>query len=231
MAVSEIKARYDDLCRRVEAAAGKAGRSADEVQIIAVTKTVDIGRIQEAIDIGITHFGENYVQEASEKITSLGRGVKWHFIGHLQKNKAPVAVNFFDMIQSVDSVALAERLEKRCSAIDKALDIMLQVHYGEEETKHGFEPDEVRGALEHIGGFAHLKVKGLMTIPPFVNDPELNRKYFREMRELSLSLKDSGCSNGESSYLSMGMTDDFEIAIEEGSNMIRIGRAIFGERH
>lgn len=230
MIPSEIKSRYEDLCVRIEDAAGKSGKKLSDIVVIAVTKKVEIPKIQEAIKLGISHFGENYVQEAKDKIVSLGREVNWHFIGHLQKNKVNLAVDLFDMIQSVDSVALAERLDRRCQTLDKKVEILLQIYYGQEETKHGFAPIEVRNALERISQLKYVRVVGLMTIPPYVPDPEFNRRYFRDMYNLSLCLDSMGYANWENKYRSMGMTDDFEIAIQEGSNMVRIGRAIFGER-
>lgn len=227
---SEIRDRYAEVRARIKAAAEKAGRSPEEIALVAVTKMVAVAAIQEAMKVGMTDFGENYMQEAKEKIDSLGKTVRWHFIGHLQKNKVNLAADYFHMIQSIDSVPLAEKLNARCAAPGKTLNVLLQVHYGEEATKHGFLPGEVGSAMEQIAMLENLHVQGLMTIPPLVADPEENRKYFRDLSRLAHLLTSAGYGNWENKYLSMGMTDDFEIAIEEGSTMVRIGRAIFGER-
>ncbi|MDQ7822020.1 MAG: YggS family pyridoxal phosphate-dependent enzyme [Candidatus Eremiobacteraeota bacterium] len=225
---SDMKARYDDLCARMEKAAAKRGRRFQDIRFVAVSKKVHAQRIIEAAGLGITDFGENYFQEAREKITTLEGKLTWHFIGHLQKNKAHQVLELFNLIQSVDSVDLAERLAKRAQERGKAAEVLLQVHYGDEATKHGFLTDEVMPSMERISCLTHLKVKGLMTIPPFLEDPEENRRYFRDMALLSEKLR--GFPGYEAVHLSMGMTDDFEIAIEEGSTMVRIGRALFGER-
>ena len=225
-----MRGRYEDVLARIEAAAEKAGKKGSQITLVAVTKKVDIPRIRDAAALGIRHFGENYVQEAQDKISSLGIDVTWHFIGHLQKNKVNTAVEYFQMIQSVDSISLAEKLNRKSEGIGRALDILLQVHYGEETTKHGFEPGELKKSMEKLEKFTWLNFRGLMTIPPLVSDPGHNRGSFRDLRVLSESLDRAGYQNWENRYLSMGMTDDFEIAIEEGSTMVRIGRAIFGER-
>jgi pyridoxal phosphate enzyme (YggS family) len=226
----ELKARYEDVCTRVEKAAEKAGKRFGDITIVAVTKKVAIPMVREAVDLGISDFGENYFQEGREKVLSLGHAVQWHFIGHLQKNKAKQVAELFDMIQGVDSVELAEKLDHPGGHGGEPRDILLQVHYGQEGTKHGFLPAELVPAMEEIRRLQWIRVKGLMTIPPFYDNPELNRVNFADMRHCFNLLSEKAYPNWEGKYLSMGMTDDFELAIEEGSTMVRLGRVLFGER-
>jgi pyridoxal phosphate enzyme (YggS family) len=193
-----------------------------EVILVVVTKEVGVSAIRAAFDCGIRNFGENRVQEAEDKIAQLSDlrpEVTWHMVGHLQSNKARTAIDLFDIIQSVDSVRLAEILSRR---LEKAFPVLLQVNVSGEATKGGFAVNEVVAAVEDIRRLPNLKVMGLMTIAPLVSDPEEVRPVFRKLRELrdSVGLE----------HLSMGMTDDFEVAVEEGATMLRIGRAIFGER-
>lgn len=213
--IEEVKQRINRACQRV-------GRSPDGVTIVAVTKMVEPSAIATACKLGIRHFGENRVQEAVPKIEQLS-GLKprpiWHMVGHLQSNKAKVAVEIFDIIHSIDSVKLAEVIS-HCT--QRTLPILLQVNVSGEASKSGFSVAEVEPALEVISRLPRLEIKGLMTIAPLVTDAEQVRPVFRELR----SLRDSF----ELEHLSMGMTDDFEVAIEEGATMVRIGRAIFGER-
>jgi len=225
-----VESSYAAFRERFLKACGRVGRKPDDITLVAVTKKVGIQKINAAKALGLADFGESYVQEAREKIPLVEKPVKWHFIGHLQKNKVNVVVDLFDMVQSVDSVELAGKINSRGEMLDRTIEILLQIHYGDEESKHGFAPDELVRALEALAGLSRLSIQGLMTIPPFEDDPERSRPYFADMRELSLKIDTLGLPNWESRFLSMGMTDDFEIAIEEGSNMIRIGRAIFGER-
>ncbi len=228
--VADVKSRYEAFRERFLKACLHAGKKPDDIIIVAVTKKVQIPRIKTAQMLGLADFGESYVQEAREKIPLIEKPVTWHFIGHLQKNKVNVVVDLFDMIQSVDSVELAAKINCRGEALDRTIEILLQIHYGDEESKHGFTPAELERALEALAGMSRLAMKGLMTIPPLEEDPEASRPYFKAMRELALKIDAMGLPNWESRFLSMGMTDDFEIAIQEGSNMIRVGRAIFGER-
>lgn len=225
-----LKSSYEAFSRQFLNACRRVGRKPDDITLVAVTKKVDIQRINAAKALGLADFGESYVQEAREKIPLVEKPVKWHFIGHLQKNKVNTVVDLFDMIQSVDSVELARKINSRGEALDKTIEILLQIHYGDEESKHGFAPDELEPALEALAGMSRLSIQGLMTIPPLEDDPESSRPFFISMRELSGWIDEMGLPNWESRFLSMGMTDDFDIAIEEGSNMIRVGRAIFGER-
>ncbi len=231
------------IFKRISHAAMRAGRSPDEVKLIAVTKTVGIETIKEAIDAGLRIFGENRVQEAQKKISDLKfeitppippfekggmkGGVEWHLIGHLQKNKAKYAVQLFDLIHTVDSIELAEELNKQAEKIGKIQSILVQVKLSEEETKHGISEDELILLLEEIKKLKNLKLEGLMTMPPFFDNPEEARPYFRRLREIRDNAKEKGFMLPE---LSMGMSGDFEVAIEEGATMVRIGTALFGER-
>ena len=208
--------------RHIEAAAIRADRDPAGVRLVGVTKGVAPERVQQAIDAGLLDFGENFVQEAEERIAALGDSARlatWHFIGHLQTNKAAAALNLFAIIQSVDSVRLAEQISRRATT---SLRVLLEVNVAGEASKFGFAPAEAGRAIGRIGGLPNIDLAGFMTIAPAFTDPEAARPVFRELRELAQA-------NGLSE-LSMGMTDDFEVAIEEGATMVRIGRAIFGER-
>jgi PLP dependent protein len=210
---------------RIARAAVRSGSTAESIKLVVVTKTVDVPRIQEAIAAGASDIGENYVQEAEAKWREIGRGVKWHFIGHLQRNKSKAAVTIFDTIESVDSIELAEEIGRRARHLGKVQDVLVEVSISEEATKFGVEP---AGALASVGEIANvegLRVRGLMGMAPLGSDPEQARPYFRKLRELWDRLPEE-----QRRYLSMGMTGDFEVAIEEGANMVRIGTAIFGPR-
>ncbi len=230
-----IAANTRNILTRIENAAKKSGRDAKDIKLIAVTKTVDAGRIREAIDAGIRVFGENRVQEAQKKVTSyelrVASGkIEWHLIGHLQKNKAKYAVQLFDLIHSLDSVALAEELNKQAVKINKIQDALVEVKLSEEEAKHGVSKDELMELLESTKDMKNLNIIGLMTMPPFSENPENARPYFKELRELRGKINELRVTSYELRDLSMGMSHDFEVAIEEGATMVRIGRAIFGER-
>jgi PLP dependent protein len=227
---ADIRSRYDALREHVEKVAGRAGRNPDDIIILVVTKKIDILRIREVVEAGARHLGENYLQEGKEKIAQLGQIAEWHYIGHLQKNKVNAVTDFFDLIQSVDSLEIAERLNRRGEALEKPVKVLLQVHYGTESSKHGFLPPEILPAMEKIAHFGNLSVRGLMTIPPLEDEPERNRPYFRDMFRMAERIDKEGYGNWKNVHISMGMTDDYEIALQEGSTMIRIGRAIFGER-
>jgi pyridoxal phosphate enzyme (YggS family) len=222
-----------NILKKISHAAMRAGRSPDEIKLIAVTKTVGIETIKEAIDAGLRIFGENRVQEAQKKISLLTAHcslIQWHLIGHLQKNKAKYAVQLFDLIHSVDSVWLAEELNKQAEKIGKIQRILIQVKLSEEETKHGVLERDLVPLLEKIKSLRNLKLEGLMTMPPFFDKPEEARPYFRRLREIRDNINSLGITHYALRELSMGMSNDFEVAIEEGATMVRIGTAIFGER-
>ena len=213
---------------RINDAAARVGRDPAQITLIAVTKTVAIEKIQEAIAAGATIFGENYVQEARHKIDEIGQaGLQWHFIGHLQTNKAHYAVRLFDLIHSVDSIKLARELEKRAAAAGRVVDCLIEVNLSQEESKFGITKEKTHELAREMRDLKHISLQGLMTMPPYFDDPELARPYFITLRKLRETIEQDGIPLSE---LSMGMSTDFEVAIEEGATMVRIGRAIFGER-
>lgn len=216
--------------RRIEAAARRAGRDPAEVRLVAVSKTVPMERLREAVAAGQLIFGENYLQEARPKIAALGEGVSWHFVGHLQSRKAKGVVELFDLIHSVDRLKLARALEEAAARLGKVQDILIQVNLSGEETKSGTSPEEVAGLLAEAGKMPHLRVLGLMTMPPWFADPEKVRPYFRALRELRDRLRELRVADTALPELSMGMSGDFEVAVEEGATLVRVGTAIFGAR-
>ena len=208
--------------QRIAAAAQRVGRSADEITLVAVTKKVEPERIEQALAAGITVFGESKVQEAKAKIPLVSGRAHWHMIGHLQTNKARDAVTLFELIHSVDSVKLAGELNKCADRIGKTQPVLLEVNVSGEASKFGIKPEDLEPALEEINAMPRLEVHGLMTIAPYTDDPQKVRPHFRRLRDLRDRL--------QLTHLSMGMTHDFEVAIEEGATLVRIGTAIFGER-
>lgn len=199
--------------------------------MVGVSKTVSVDRVKTAIHAGVGILGENYIQEAREKFNTLAAlPASWHFIGHLQTNKAKYAVRLFDLIHSVDRIRLARELNKQAQKINKVQDILIQVNIGGEQTKSGTETESVFDLMDRIAAFDHLRVEGLMTMPPFFNAPEKVRPYFSALRDLKSRLEKQTWPNVNLKELSMGMTGDFEVAIEEGATLVRIGTAIFGER-
>jgi pyridoxal phosphate enzyme (YggS family) len=227
-----LAVRLADVRARVRAAAQKSGRQPDEVRLIAISKTHPASVIKQVCQLGATDFGENRVQEAEGKIVEIGREkVRWHLVGHLQANKARRAVNLFDVIHSVDSLDLAQRLDRLCVEESReSLPVLIQVDLAHEETKSGIEESELTHMVENLGPLTRVKLIGLMTLPPFFDDPEQSRPFFRRLRELRDELGRHGVFRERVGELSMGMTHDFEVAIEEGATMVRIGTAIFGER-
>ncbi|MDK2877644.1 MAG: dependent protein [Thermoanaerobacteraceae bacterium] len=215
---------------KIGEAAAKSGRSPEEIHLVAVTKTVPPETVQKAVNLGITLLGENRVQEAGKKVDIVRGNVQWHLIGHLQKNKVKPAIKLFSMIQSLDSLGLAEEIEKRAGEIRRVMDVLIQINIGREETKAGIDADDAVEFIKKVSQLPHIKIKGLMAIPPFKEDPEEVRYYFRKMNDIFQNIKMMQIENVEMNFLSMGMTHDFGIAIEEGSNMVRIGTGIFGKR-
>lgn len=200
------------------------------VNLVAATKGRTVSEIKEAVSAGITMVGENYVNEAQEKFSVLGGLVKWHFIGHLQKNKVKKAVALFDMIETVDSVDLAIAIERECEKINKNMAVLIEVNSGLEMQKGGVFPNDVENLIANLLDFKYLKVMGLMTMGPFVDSPELIRPFFKKTKVLFDKIKNHYSNRLEWRYLSMGMSDTYSIAIEEGANIIRIGTLIFGHR-
>jgi pyridoxal phosphate enzyme (YggS family) len=225
--MSEIRENLQRIRERMESAARRAGRDPKDVRLVAVSKTVEVERIREAIDAGVTILGENYVQEAQKKIEQIGKPVSWHFIGHLQSNKAKYAVNLFEAIHSVDSPSLAQELDRRAERADVRMKVMIEVNLSGETTKFGTEEEKVFQLARRMGELKHLSLEGLMTMPPYVEEPEINRPYFSQLRNLKEKMGKEGIVLRE---LSMGMSNDFEVAIEEGATYVRVGTAIFGAR-
>lgn len=227
-----MKEKLKLITKRICQAAEACGRNPESVRLVAVSKTVSAGRVREAVDAGVTVLGENYIQEASEKISALSDcNVSWHFIGHLQSNKAKYAVRLFDLIHTVDSLKLANELNRQAANINKIQNILVQVNIGNEESKSGTSAEELQTLLREIGRLTHLSVKGLMTIPPFYDEAEKVRPFFSAIRELQNQIKSAAIPNISMDELSMGMSGDFETAIEEGATLVRIGTAVFGERN
>lgn len=229
---TDIKHRLETLENRVYEAADSVGRPRDSVKLVAVSKTHSFLTVQKAIDAGARIFGENYIQEAAEKIEKLSaHPISWHFIGHLQRNKAKYAVKLFDLIHSVDSLKLAEELDKRAANIGKIQNILIQVNISEEETKSGVSHDDALELMRRISKLNSVSVKGLMTMPPFFDEPEKARPYFVALRKLKERIEQESIPHISMEELSMGMSGDFEVAIQEGATLIRVGTAIFGKRH
>ena len=222
-----IKENLLRVKERIERAAQKAGRDPKEIKLVAVSKTVEVARIKEAIEAGVSILGENYVQEAQKKIEALGRPVSWHFIGHLQSNKARYAVRLFDVIHSIDGIPLAEELNRRVEQPDRVIKVMIEVNLSKEATKFGTDEERVLNLAKRIQTLKHLSLEGLMTMPPYFDSPEMSRPYYVALRELKERMTKEGIPMKE---LSMGMSNDFEIAIEEGATYVRVGTAIFGAR-
>jgi len=228
--MSDVSADWRAVTARVAAAARRVRRAPESVRIIAAAKTRSVERIAAAIAAGATDIGENYVQEASEKIRRITAPVTWHLIGHLQRNKAARAVELFQLIHTLDSVALGEVLARHADRLGRPLRVLIEVNLGGEDTKHGVAPAQVSVLLAALAPHRGLLIDGLMAIPPPGPSAESARPYFRTLRELRDRLRQDAPVNAPLHELSMGMTDDFEVAIEEGATMVRIGRAIFGER-
>ena len=220
---------YESIQERIEAAARRAGRPERSVTLIGVSKTIPSDLIAEAVEAGLTDLGENRVQEAAAKIPVIGRRPpRWHLIGHLQTNKARKAAELFDCVQSVDSAEVARLLDMHAGLHKRVLDVLVQVSLGEEETKFGVEPEAVPGLVRTIREtHPNLRLLGLMTLPPLFDDPQRTRPFFAQLRRLRDQLNDQGA---DLTHLSMGMSHDFEVAVEEGATMVRVGTALFGTR-
>ncbi len=223
-----IKNNLEIINEKIKKAALKASRNPQEIKLVAVTKTATIEQIKEAISVGVKIIGENKVQEAKEKYQILSADIEWHLVGHLQTNKVKYAIEIFDFIHSVDSIKLAKEIDKRSLQFGMITNVLVEVNVSGEETKYGIKPEEVEPFLKEISEFSRTRVRGLMTIAPIAEDKEEVRPYFRKLRELFEKIKSKNIKNVKMDYLSMGMTEDFEVAVEEGANMVRIGRGIFG---
>ena len=226
-----MRDRISRIRSRIETAVADSGRQPEDVKLVAVSKTVPFEKILTAIDLGVTVFGENYVQEARDKFNALySHPLSWHFIGHLQSNKAKYVVKIFDLVHSVDSLKLSREIDKQARKIGKVQSVLIQVNIAEETSKSGVLLEDTGRLVSEMSQLAHLEIKGLMTMPPYFNAPEKARPYFKALRQLRdqiRAMEIPGVAMGE---LSMGMTGDFEVAIQEGATLVRIGTAIFGER-
>ena len=231
-AFQTLDERFADVRLRIESAARRSNRLPEQVTLIAISKTHPAEVLREGLRAGITDFGENRVQEAEGKIVEVGRSAaRWHFVGHLQANKAGRAVKLFDCIHSLDSVALGQRLDRMCvSSGREELPVLVQIDLGGEKTKTGIEPRELPELLRALPECQQLRLIGLMTLPPYFENPDCARPYFKTLRELRDKLQTEGHFGERPGELSMGMSHDFEIAIEEGATMVRVGTAIFGAR-
>ncbi len=222
MSEQDIRANLERVQTAIDRACARAGRPSSGVLLIAVSKTMEVERVRDAIAAGVAALGENRVQEAKEKIETLGHAVPWHLIGALQTNKAKDAVRLFDWIHSVDRLDLARELDRRAQALGRTVNALLEVNVGEEPQKSGARPDEIKAMLDAIASLTAVRIRGLMAIPPAAPDPEQTRPYFRRLRELR--------DQAGLEHLSMGMSADYEVAVEEGATMVRVGTAIFGPR-
>ncbi len=231
MEPENLKKSLEKINGLIKKAAASCGRDTDTIRLVAASKTIPAPTVRKAIEAGITILGENYIQEAGKKFDMLSScPVSWHFIGHLQSNKAKYAVRLFDLIHSVDSLKLAMQLNKQAQKINKVQQILIQINISGESTKSGIYKDNAFELTKNISGLENLSVKGLMAMPPYFSDPEKVRPYFSAVRSLRDLIKKENIQNIDMNELSMGMTGDFEVAIEEGATLVRIGTAIFGKR-
>jgi pyridoxal phosphate enzyme (YggS family) len=228
--MSSIKQNLEIVQEKISQAAIKSGRKPEDITLVAVSKTVGAEQIQEAVSLGIKNIGENRIQEAKTKYDLIRNEITWHMIGHLQTNKVKQAIEIFNLIHSIDRVSLAQELEKRAANSNKNIDILIQINISEEVSKFGLKKNETLKFIEQICNFSHLNIKGLMTMAPFVDNPEEVRPCFTSLRKLAEDIKKRTYPRIEMKYLSMGMSQDYEAAIEEGANIVRVGTAIFGER-
>ena len=220
----QVEQNIEEACRR-------AGRDRSEVTLIAVSKTKPVETLQEAYDLGVRVFGENKVQEMADKYEVLPKDIRWHLIGHLQRNKVKYIIDKAVLIHSVDSLRLAQTIEKEAKKHNLTAHILIEVNVAREESKFGIFPEDLEALVDEIAKLPHIQVDGLMTIAPFVPDPEENRPVFRELRKLSVDISAKKVDNVNMSVLSMGMTNDYPVAIEEGATMVRVGTGIFGARN
>jgi len=214
----------------IEKACARSNRNPNDVKLIAVSKTKPIELLKEALDCQIIDFGENKVQELCDKHEFLPKNINWHFIGHLQRNKVKYIVGKVALIHSMDSVRLARQIELESAKLNIVTNILVQVNVSNEDTKFGIHIDETEDFIKELSKFPHIQVKGLMTIAPYTNNAESNRKYFAELYKVYVDINSKNIDNVTMNMLSMGMTGDYEVAIEEGSTMVRVGTGIFGER-
>ncbi len=228
--MGEIQQNINQIQKRIEAAAQRSGRKKEDILLLAVSKTIDVERIKEAVACGLKELGENKVQEILEKYEPMGEEVKWHLIGHLQTNKVKYIIDKVKLIHSVESLKLAEEISKRAKKANKVMDILIEVNMAAEESKFGVAPEDTLSLIQKIALLDNICIRGLMTVAPFVENSEENRECFRRMKQLSVDINAEKIDNVYMDILSMGMSNDFEIAIEEGATIVRVGTSIFGRR-
>ena len=222
--LEQVRKNIIEACRAVN-------RDPDEVTLISVSKTKPVSMLQEAYDAGSRDFGENKVQEIMDKYPQLPSDIRWHMIGHLQRNKVKYIVDKVALIHSVDSLRLAETIENEAAKHNVTVPVLIEVNVAQEESKFGLKTEEVLSLVESVAALPHINIKGLMTIAPYVEDPEENREIFRELKKLSVDIAAKNINNVNMSVLSMGMTGDYQVAVQEGATMVRVGTGIFGERN
>lgn len=226
-----LKENLADVEAKIVKACENSGRQRGDVTLIAVSKTKPVETLKDAYDLGVRVFGENKVQELTDKYEALPKDIQWHMIGHLQRNKVKYIIDKVALIHSVDSIRLAETIEKEAAKHNITANILIEVNVAKEESKFGLMPEELDEFIDKIKDFKHIQVKGLMTIAPFVENPETNREIFRSLRKLSVDISNKNVDNVNVSILSMGMTNDYTVAVEEGATMVRVGTGIFGARN
>lgn len=226
-----ILENIEKVRQNIEAACKKSGRNPEEITLIAVSKTKPYTDIEEALPSGILDYGENKVQELSEKYDILPKDIRWHMIGHLQRNKVKYLVGKVSLIHSVDSLRLANQIETEFAKKDMIANVLIEVNMAEEESKFGVSAGDTLELIKAMSILPHLRIQGLMTIAPYTDNPETNREYFSKMKKLSVDIREKNIDNVNMNVLSMGMTGDYQVAIEEGATMIRVGTGIFGERN
>jgi len=226
-----IKSNLDNVEQNILEACNKSGRNREEITLIAVSKTKPVSLLEDAYSAGVRDFGENKVQELCEKYEVMPQDIRWHMIGHLQTNKVKYLIGKTALIHSVDSYKLACEIEKQAAKHDCIMDVLIEVNIAEEETKFGLSEEEVINLVKDVAKLPHVRIKGLMTVAPYVVDSEENRPFFRKIKQLSVDIDNQNIDNVSMNILSMGMTGDYMVAIEEGATMVRVGTGIFGERN
>ncbi len=224
-----IEANLKQIEDNIQRAVTKSGRKREDILLLAVTKTIDVENIKVAVNLGLKDLGENKPQEINSKYFEID-GVRWHQIGHLQTNKVKYIIDKVCLIHSLDSVKLAEEIDKRAKSKGLTMEVLVEINIANEESKHGISINEVDSFIKEVSKFDNIRVVGLMCVAPFVENPEENRKYFEKMRKIYVDIKEKNYNNINMKYLSMGMTNDYEVAIEEGANIVRVGTGLFGER-
>lgn len=225
-----ISENIENIRKNIDAACKRSGRDPKDVLLLAVSKTVDVDRIKVAVDCGLNSLGENRVQEIMEKYEPMGENVKWHLIGHLQTNKVKYIIDKVELIHSVESIKLAEEINKQAKKHNLVMDVLVEVNMADEESKFGVKPEETESFIRELALMDNIRVRGLMTVAPNVENGEENRVYFRNMKQLLVDINAKNINNINMDILSMGMTGDYETAVEEGATIIRVGTGIFGKR-